>query len=208
MKWLEEYKKRQEQKWQNLLNKNYKIPNKYLNNEIFKEYNKEIIGKIPLEVGQELEKLYDPNYVICIHRTQIDFETQRKSIIDIFNNGLKNRNGNNYTYTITPCNYFPMVISQLVSAYKYRQNTCKGSIIMKIPKAYLGLKEGETKPIWFPTENGCNLLPEYIYGYVPCDNGTLTEIYHNPLYSDTHDYQNDGLLYDADCKNKENEWTK
>lgn len=44
-------------------------------------------------------------------------------------------------------------------------------------------------------KNSTNLLPEFIYGYVPA-NDKIDFLIKNPNYRREHDYENDGLLYD------------
>ena len=56
-------------------------------------------------------------------------------------------------------------------------------------------------PIYFNNNGQVRLLPEFIYGYVPVyDNYVCGEIIRNPNYRDTHEYENDGLIYDTDAE--------
>ena len=217
MKWLDKYRLKQQKKEAEFMkkiikeqikkedNEYYQIPDKYLNNPIFKEYNEAIYGKFSKEIGKELENLFDEDYVICIHRTGLDLEKNKDQIDDIFNNGLMNAGGPYHGYTLTPIEHFPLVITQVLTSSHYRQGTCKGGIIVKIPKKDLGIKEGEPKPIWFQiNEYNYRLLPEYIYGYIPSVNDKVESIYRNENYTEIHNYQNDGLCYDEDAKVEKN----
>lgn len=181
---------------------------KFLYN-LAKEYDD--YGFMSQEVGKELSSLFDdPNYIVAIHRTGysvIDDEYLK----DVFFNGLIN-NGDvmsgayqeNYIdieKTATLFYDFVIMNGQIKSAGNYKGS--KGSIIIKIPKSYIGLAEGEIKPIYFKEENGINrLLPEFIYGYLPVDQGKVGDIVHNPNYTDYHDYSNEGLYYEKSLDKK------
>ncbi|MBE6160587.1 MAG: hypothetical protein E7157_06055 [Lactobacillales bacterium] len=214
MNWVDKYIKKQKQKELEFIkkikeqenNKYYKIPDEYLNHPLFADYNEVIEGKFSKEIGEELEKLFDDDdYVICIHRTGLDLEENKDQIDDIFNNGLMNAGGPYHGFTLTPLEYFPLVISQVLTSSHYRHGTCRGGVIAKIPKKDLGLKEGEPKPIWFQVnEYNYRLLPEYIYGYIPSYGDKVETIYRNENYTNVHNYQNDGLYYDREAKLEKN----
>lgn len=208
MNWLEKYKLKQQQKYNDLIkkqNNNYQIPSKYLDNPLFAEYNEYIYGKFSNVVGKELEELFDEDSVICIHRTMLDIDDNKNQIDDIFNNGLMNSRGPDYEYTLTSIEYFPLVITQILTASHYRQGTCRGVVIAKIPKKDLGLKEGEPKPIWFKEdEYNYRLLPEYIYGYISSVGDRVETIYRNKNYREFHDYENAGLYYDVEANVEKN----
>ena len=161
-------------------------------------------GFMSQSLGEELDSLFkDEDYIIGIHRTgytPIDNET----LGDIFNRGLIN-NGHimsggmtgtdDIERTVTLFYDFPILVGQLKAAHGYKMS--EGCVVVKIPKSYLGKAEGEIKPIFYSDNGIVKLLPEFIYGYVPVNTkGELGEIIHNQQYSDIHNYNNDGLIYD------------
>ena len=95
--------------------------------------------------------------------------------------------------------YDPILLNGAIkSANRYKSSA--GSIIIKIPKSYLGLEDGEIRPIYYKDGNSNKLLPEYIYAYLPVSGeGILGEIVHNPNYTDEHNYidSEDNLLYES-----------
>lgn len=186
----------------------YYIPDRfYENKNPLKRIGQEVNGKISKELGETLEKMFDdPKFVLCIHRTVLDSEYSQRDLGDIFNNGLKNFGGHNIENTMTICRYFPVFLAQIIGTPTYRQGSCRGAIIAKIPKKDLGLMEGEVYPIWFKTGEkdyrnieACNLLPEYIVGYLSSDvirGGKFGDMILNPNYQDIHDYQHTALFFD------------
>ena len=170
------------------------------------------VGYMSQELGDELDKLFlEDDYSIGIHRT--GYTMMNDEILnDMFSNGLIN-NGHlgsganigqfDIDKTVTFFNDFSLMYGQLKAASAYKNS--QGCIIVKIPKSYLGLKEGEIKPI-FNKENTINrLLPEFIYGYVPVNENNVGEIIHNPNYKDIHNYDNynQNLYYDSSVVNKQ-----
>lgn len=203
------------------LTKKYKLSKKYplfslnwgvrFNKKLAKEYDE--IGYISMKLGKELEELWDDDYFIGIHRT--GYSSADEIIKDVFQNGLIN-NGDGMLgivyedpdkmieieKTVSECTDLKFLVAQLKTAHGYKNS--EGSFVVKIPKSYLGRKEGEIKPIYFKeNEYIKRLLPEYIYGYVPCyengENLDLGEMIKNPNYKDNHDYDNEGLLYESDA---------
>jgi hypothetical protein len=186
----------------------YYLPSQYnITNSFMKQLISDANGVVAKNIGEEIESIYDEDSIICIHRTQLDIVDNREAVAKIFLNGLKNFGGNDISNTATPCKFFPILISQLAVAHGYKNNSCRGVIIVKIPKKDIGYGKGEAKPIWFPTKERdyrniemCILLPEYIYGYVECDvirGIKLGEILKNPNYKDIHEYESDGLLFES-----------
>ena len=178
----------------NKLTKKYKLTKRYplfvLNKKI--RYHKKLargydkVGYISMQLGKELEELWDDDYVIGIHRT--GYSNANEIIQDVFTNGLINNGdsmlGCTYTKpdeminlekTVSVFSDLKLLVWQLKTASGYKES--QGSFVIKIPKSYLGQAEGEIKPIYYK-ENGLSirLLPEYIYGYVPCDNCNLGEM--------------------------------
>lgn len=201
----------------NKLTKKYKLTKRYplfvLNKKI--RYHKKLargydkVGYISMQLGKELEELWDDDYVIGIHRT--GYSNANEIIQDVFTNGLINNGdsmlGCTYTKpdeminlekTVSVFSDLKLLVWQLKTASGYKES--QGSFVIKIPKSYLGQAEGEIKPIYYK-ENwlSIRLLPEYIYGYVPCDNCNLGEMIKNPNYMNIHNYSNEGLLYESDA---------
>lgn len=174
-----------------------------------KDYDK--VGYISESLGNELATLFNDDYEIGIHRTGYSI-VNNEYLADVFTNGLIN-NGDamqgvmrsnpdesmNIEKTVSFMSNIMLLVWQLKIAYSYKAS--QGSFIIKIPKSYLGEKDGEIKPIYFKeNEYVRRLLPEFIYGYIPCDGkGNVGEIIKNPNYKDVHDYENDGLLYEQEA---------
>ena len=172
--------------------------------KLAKQYD--AIGYISDELGKEIERIWDEDYIIGIHRTG-DTPVTEHLLLDVFNNGLIN-NGHvmqgakdncvSIERTVSLFKNMTVFIGQLKAAKGYRNSD--GSIIVKIPKSYLGMSDGEVKPIYFNNNGQIRLLPEFIYGYVPVDDKyNCGDIVRNPNYTDTHEYENEGLIYDTDA---------
>lgn len=167
-------------------------------------------GYMSVSLGREIESLFqDESYIVGIHRTGYS-EVDNEYLKEIFNHGLINNMDllqggihidKDYLDIKKTVDLFydPILLNgALKTANRYKASA--GSIIIKIPKSYLGIEDGEIKPIYYKDGVSTKLLPEYIYGYVPVDkNGTLEEIIHNPNYTDNHVYiDSEGtLLYES-----------
>lgn len=164
------------------------------------------IGYMPKELGEELEKLFDSDYAVGIHR--VGYCDIDKTLPCIFKSGLINNGDilcggiqNDYVdinKTVSIMDSFLTMNAELKLAHNYKQSV--GCIIIKIPYSYIGMKEGELKPIYYKDEQVIKLLPEYIYGYVPTDrDGHLGTIIHNDSYSDIHTYvdSENSLIYES-----------
>lgn len=170
--------------------------------ELARQYDE--YGYMSEELGRELDSLFkDTNYIIGIHRTGYT-PIDEKTINSIFNRGLINNGhimsgGMDGTHdierTVSLFHDFTIFNGQLKSAHGYKGS--EGCVIVKIPKSYLGLADGQVKPIYYTDESVTKLLPEFIYGYVPVSkDGRLGEIYKNPNYSDFHTLNNTNLMYE------------
>lgn len=197
--------------------KNNTDPNKYLlvKDATFNRKNKfdlkrakayDEIGYMPKELGEELENLFDSDYAVGIHR--VGYCDIDKTLPCIFKSGLINNGDilcggiqNDYVdinKTVSIMDSFLTMNAELKLAHNYKQSV--GCIIIKIPYSYIGMKEGELKPIYYKDEQVIKLLPEYIYGYVPTDReGHLGTIIHNDSYSDIHTYvdSENSLIYES-----------
>lgn len=171
-------------------------------NKLFMQIAKDLDKEkgIPYDIGMELENIFDlDNYFIGIHRTGFTIIDDVK-LKNYFTNGLVN-NGQSFqgatnnsislSDTVTPISSFAILIQQIKSCHGY--NGSQGVLLIKIPKSYMN---GE-KPIYFNNDGIPVLLPEYIYGFIKVDDRNIVEIIHNPNYSDVHNYENDGLLYES-----------
>lgn len=179
--------------------------------QVSKNYDE--YGYISEELGEELDKLFDDEeYVIGIHRTGYNYMSP-EMINEILNKGLINNghmmqggfeNGLDIDRTVTLFNHpdeFPIFMGQLKAAHGYKDS--QGIIVVKIPKSYLGQKEGEIRPIYYKHDGSNKLLPEFIYGYIPTDqNGVLGDIVRNPNYKDKHDLISENLLYESSAEIK------
>ncbi len=174
----------------------YKIPNNYLNNPIFADYNKTLKNRIPYKIGVDLENLCnDPDSMILIHRTQLTIPEQINTIGKIFLRGLINNGGNNFHYTLTECSLVPFLLAQLVATFDYKG--CKGCIIAKVPRASVGYDGVKSEPIWYIGDDGnYYLIPNYIYGYAHCENGKITELIKNPSYGKKIEIALENRFYD------------
>lgn len=169
--------------------------------DLAKDYDSR--GYMSLELGKELDDLYKADdYIIGIHRTGYT-DITNNTLNDIFNKGLINNGhimsgGNSGTTdiekTVTLIYDITVLSGQLKAASGYKNS--QGCILVKIPKSYLGKKEGEVKPIYYNDGSLMRLLPEYIYGYIPVSDNRVGDIVHNKNYKDIHNYNNEGLVYD------------
>lgn len=167
-------------------------------------------GYMPLEVGKEIEELFkDESYIVGIHRTGYSV-VDEEYLKEVFNRGLINNMDalqggfhldEDYLDIKKTVDLFydPIVMNgPLKAAKRYKQSS--GCIIVKIPKSYLGLEDGEIKPIYYKDGVSIKLLPEYVYGYIPViEDGVLGEMVRNPNYVDEHIYidSEDTLLYES-----------
>lgn len=170
--------------------------------DISKAYDE--YGYMSQQLGEELDSLFlDDDYIIGIHRTGYT-SMNEKNLNNIFVEGLIN-NGHimsgamsgtqDIEKTVTLFDDFPILNCQLKAANGYKNS--QGCIIVKIPKSYLGRKDGEIKPIYYKKDSTIRLLPEFVYGYIPVSGeGILGEIIHNPNYKDDHNLDNCNLLYE------------
>lgn len=176
--------------------------------KLAKQYDK--YGYMSSSLGKEIEMLFeDDSYIVGIHRTGYSI-VDDEYLKDVFNKGLINNmdafqggihtddNYMNIEKTVTLF-HDPIILNgQLKVAHGYKGSY--GSVILKIPKSYLGLADGEIKPIYYKDGISARLLPEYVYGYVSVDReGKLGEMIHNPNYTDNHIYidSEDTLLYES-----------
>ena len=175
--------------------------NEFLNNLSLQHDN---YGYMSEELGMELDRLFsDDDYIVGIHRTGYSI-VDEEMLNEIFNGGLINNghimqgamSGNlDIENTVSFYTDFPVLVDQLKKSFGYKNS--QGSIIIRIPKSYIGKKDGEIKPIYYKTNGIVRLLPEFVYGFVPVDSeGKLGKIIRNPNYSDLHELDNDNLLYD------------
>ena len=195
-------------------------PNKYLlvNSEyidkkqkfkynLAKKYDE--LGYMTTKVGKEIEQLFsNPTYMIGIHRTGYS-NVDEEYIKAVFNRGLINnmdalqggKTDSSYVdiyKTVSFMDGFITMNAELKLAHNYKGSA--GCFIIKIPASYIGMADGEVKPIYFKGKEGIKLLSEYIYGYIPCnDKGELGTIIHNPNYTDEHIYidSEDILMYET-----------
>lgn len=153
------------------------------------------------ELGTELDSLFtDDNYVIGIHRTGYTYMNDQM-INEYFTKGLINNNHSmqgvvtefsNIENTVTVTRNITFLIGQLKLAHNYKGS--QGCMIVKIPKCYLNRPEGELRSIYYDNGTTLNLLPEFIYGYIPVDlEGNLGPIIYNPNYSDEHHLNNESV---------------
>lgn len=198
-----------------VLNKSYKltkeniIPNRYYK-KLAKQYDK--MGYLDVNIGRELSLLFNEDYAVGIHRTGYS-RADSNYLYDVFYNGLINNGDlmqgvaqNDYISigkTVSIYSNPIIAVGQIKSACRYKDSD--GVIIVRIPKSYIGLKNGEIKPIYYKENNGnTRLLPEYIYGFLPVMNGNVGRLIRNPNYTNTHDYENDGVYYESDVLDKVN----
>lgn len=173
------------------------------------------LGYMSMEVGKEIEQLFsDPTYMIGIHRTGYS-NVNEDYIKDVFNRGLINNmdvlQGGielddiylDIYKTVSFMDGFITMNAELKLSHNYKCSS--GCFIIKIPASYIGMSDGEVKPIYFKDNEGIKLLSEYIYGYISCnDKGELGMIINNPNYINNHIYidTEDSLLYETRAKNR------
>lgn len=176
--------------------------------------NYDELGYMSIEVGKEIEELFsNPTYMIGIHRTGYS-NVNEEYIKDVFNRGLINNMDilqgvkTDDTYldiykTVSFMDGFITMNAELKLSHNYKGSS--GCFIIKIPASYIGMSDGDVKPIYFKDKEGIKLLSEYIYGYIPCNKkGELGSIIHNPNYTDEHIYidSEDSLLYETKAQSR------
>ena len=176
--------------------------------QLVKQYND--FGYMSKALGQELEQLfYDDSYIVGVHRTGASVVNDNY-LQDVFTKGLINNmdclQGGIFTDVdhldikkTVDLVYDPIVLNGILkTASQYKCS--EGCIIIKIPKSYLGMEDGEIKPIYYRDGISIKLMSEYIYGYIPVNKeGYVGDIVHNPNYADKHGYidSEDVLLYES-----------
>lgn len=168
--------------------------------EIELAYKYDLVGYISKKIGKEIETLYqNKDYLIGIKY----IKANTKILNNIFKKGLRTRNKINIQSIIKEIsNPLEMNIS-LKKTSSYKNKT--GCLILKIPKSYLGRKEGEILPIYTKNKNSYYILTEYIYGYIPVDKYIIKEIIQNPNYKEKHTPTEDKLYYEINALIKEKE---
>lgn len=161
--------------------------------ELIEDYNlmyEEMQYIFPKETGEILQEIFEKeNTILGIHRT--DFV--QKQVLDIFNEGLKNRSLE-YDTTIQTSNYFPFLLHQIYHANGFKNaNHC---IIVELPKE-------QKLPIYYYHDSVPYILPEYIVGAINVGKDSDYKLIFNPNYKKIHDYSPDGLFYDEILKRKE-----
>ncbi len=140
----------------------YYIPSKYkkapfkAKQEYFNDWIKYCNGKVPIEVGNYLEYLFNiPGYVCCVHKTNIDDNSKA----DVFLNGLKNGGRNEIAHTCSVHKDFVTFIGDVYASGDISNVTRRftGAFIYLIPAASLGnpkkeVLTAEAEPIWIDTK--------------------------------------------------------
>ena len=166
------------------------------------------VGFISDDLGIELDNIIDDkDYILGIHRTGYTLVTPRIDdpvLSDIFNKGLYNNGdimggamgGNtNIEKTVSLMESSLFLNMSLKTSDNYKGS--KGCVIVKIPRSYIGRKEGPVLPIFYrEDDNQIRLMPEFIYGYIPVKNHEATTIIRNPNYKDKHSTVNERSVYD------------
>lgn len=142
----------------------YHIPDELCVGDFSKGIRKDMEDKfksdhtgIPMSIGLKLEEIFKQPGTTWIHRTQIGFD-DTNLLNDIAKNGLI-CTANDLENTATPFKNYTIFVSQVVSAYQYRQNSCLGSVIIKT--------DGEPKIM------DQRLDANQIVGYIGSDFGKL-----------------------------------
>ncbi len=186
----------------------YFIPRKYRDardlyskkaqqNEIIKsqiQYENEVYERmqncIPEQIGKTLETIFEnPNDDLCIHRTDYSLEQITQVM---FQKGIPVRD-TDYTSNLSKFKHFPTILEQIAVCSEYKN--AKGCLLVRIPK-------NNQLPLYYKDNNFVPnleqlfLLPEYIYGYVPVEDGKLKDVILNPNYVENHSYRVDDLYYD------------
>ena len=176
--------------------------------ELAQEYDD--LGYMSTGVGKKLEEIFDDDYEILIHRTGYTRVTE-SILYDVFNNGLINNGDsmqgvgsfytNERTKTLSQITDMMLMVGSVKTAHNYKGSD--GVFIVKIPKSYVDrTTPGEVKPIYFANGSEQRLLPEYIYGYLPVNDGVVGELIENPNYKDNHNYKHNGLLFEPEVEHR------
>lgn len=182
-----------------VINKEYKIQN----TDEFKQLNKNArniyapsdeFGYMSYELGTELENLFEPDYVVGIHRTGYTL-VDGEYLNDVFTKGLINNNGSmqgamsskiDLNETVSTYNSFMKMYGNVKDASGYKGSN--GVVVVKIPKSYLDDADLNINKIYSFENDTARLRPEFIYGYVPVsESGVCGDIIRNLNYKDTAD---------------------
>lgn len=142
----------------------YHIPDELCWDNFSKELRKDMeqfmkkhnIG-IPMDIGLQLERTFMEPGTTWIHRTQIDRDSDYL-LRNIGRDGLI-CTAEDLENTATPFKNYTTFITQAVNSYAYRQDSCKGFILIKT--------KGE------PKITNQKLNPSQIVGYIGNDKGQL-----------------------------------
>lgn len=174
--------------------------------QLAKEYDG--YGFMNMNLGNELNSLFEERYTIGIHRTG-HTSVGPSYLEDVFHNGLinngdsmggsvKDKNWIDIEDTITFFKDFLIMNGQIKVVNKYKNSD--GVFIIKIPSSYVSKTNEFVKPIYFMDGDIPRILPEFIYGYVPVDKkGNCGDIIRNPNYKNEHFYKHNGLYYDSNA---------
>ena len=173
----------------------YKIPHRFMFEEI-KKYliNSDTVfkytdldGKLSVDFGEEMEKLYeDKECFMGLHSTKSDDDIEHRVFYQGLRNSMQNADntlnrtvmyGNNLTFT-KALNYAAYSIFPVEE-----RNQNYTNFILKIP--YSALNNADPLPIWCSNNYGGSenyLNPEYVYGMYHLRDGTDRTIIHNDLH--------------------------
>jgi len=155
--------------------------------EIFlnwRELGLSVQDQFPKETGEELQSLFEQKeYLLGIHRT-------REPNVKIFSEGIKVMSGS-YDSEITTIPYFPLILHQIYHCKAWKDSI--GVFLILLPK------EQKTPIYYYKKENEKNqiydypylLLPEYIYGFLPVNEGNIGSIIMNPNFRFFHDLRDE-----------------
>lgn len=184
----------------------YFIPKKYKNISGSKydqgkdrnsERYEELNMRISKNIGLQLESFFEydkDNYVMGITRTDInDYDK-------IFKEGIQMRSGEPWIHdNVQIMDTFLVMLEQILTCYRYKNS--RGCFLVKIPKASITKGENDPLPIYYknPNDGKIYLMPEYVRGYIPYNNGNLGNIIIN-TYEKQYDYKTEFLLDESVLK--------
>lgn len=168
------------------------------------------------ELVRQLEELWDDNYYIGVHATEIPPIMRDEMLENIFSEGLINNRGNNLSTTVSRTSKMSLLKRAIGSAngrVPFGSGSVNTAIIIKVPKSSLGKEyraddtEQSAIPIWRVDDEDAGsygegryrLLPEYIVGAVLVpDRHEPSNMIPNPYYKDEHETIVDGnVVYDS-----------
>ena len=159
---------------------------------------KRLRGKIPLEIGKFLERVYTKQLRASQTYTPLLRIASSIEEADVLRNGGRVW-GTNYANTFMKPFSFTNFLGNIVGAGEWKNRDM--AIVAYVPTRNLDYTPGVTMPMYLPDGqmNGIDahrLLPEFIACTLDIKDEQIVGINHNPGFTTRHDYSHKGLKFD------------